>query len=333
MVQSLRQGVSSVQDGVHGVLRRARGRWRTVDHLGRAYVRYRDQRGDRLAAALSFYGFLSFFPLVALAFAVTGYAVAISPHARDSVAKAIDQILPELANRLPVDQIASAKAGASVFALLGLAWSGLGWIGVWRESLRTIWQGAGGNGNTVVNRLRDLGVLALLGLALLASVILSSLASALTHAVLGWIGLAGVPGAGSLLRLVALSVAVAADGLIFFVLFSQLAGTKASWRQLLRGCLFGAVGFEVLKIGGALLISHTMRNPVYASFAVIAGLLVWINLSSRFILFTAAWTATRRVVLKADAPPEKDPDETADGVKGDTKDGAEDAAARGRATD
>jgi membrane protein len=126
--------------------------------------------------------------------------------------------------------------------------------------------------------------------------------------VLGWVGLADVTGAGTLLRLIALSVAVAADGLIFFILFTTLAGTKATWRQLLRGCLFGAIGFEVLKLVGALLVAHTVRNPVYASFAVIAGLAVWINLSSRFILFSAAWTATRRVVLKADAPQPEDPE-------------------------
>jgi membrane protein len=306
VVDSVRHWVTSLEESVRSALRRARARSRTFDHLGRAADRYREQRGDRLAAALSFYGFLSFFPLVALAFAITGYAVAISPHVRDAVAKGIDQILPELSHRLPVAQIAEAKAGASVLALVGLAWSGLGWIGVWRESLRTIWQGAEGNGNIVVNRLRDLGVLFLLGFALLASVILSSLVSAATHAMLGWMGLDGVPGAGSLLRLVALSVAIAADGLIFLILFSTLSGTRASWRQLLRGCLFGAVGFEALKLVGALLVVHTVRNPVYASFAVIVGLVVWINIASRFILFAAAWTATRRVVLEEDAKDSKE---------------------------
>jgi membrane protein len=306
VLDSVRQRVTSAEDAVKRVLRRARARWRAVDHLGRAYIRYRDQRGDRMAAALTFYGFLSFFPLVALAFAITGYVVAISPHARDAVAKALDQLLPELSHRLPVEQIAAAKAGASVFALLGLVWSGLGWIGVWRESLRTIWQGAEGEGNPVVNRLRDLGVLCLLGLVLLASVVLSSTASSTTHAVLGWLGLTDVPGAGLVLRLIALLVAVAADSVIFLILFTTLAGTRASWRHLLRGCLFGAVGFEVLKIVGALFVAHTMRNPVYASFAVIVGLLVWINLASRFILFAAAWTATRRAVLAVDAEPSEE---------------------------
>jgi inner membrane protein YhjD len=302
VISSAGRWIDSAQEGVKSVLRRARGRWRTFDHLGRAYDRYREQRGDRLAAALSFYGFLSFFPLVALAFAITGYTVSISPAARDAVTTAIDQVVPALADKLPVGQIAEAKAGAGILALLGLSWSGLGWIGVWRESLRTIWQGAEDEGNYVVNKVWDLGVLCVLGLTVLASVALSSFTTSATHAVLRWIGLAGVTGAGSFLRFVAICVAIGANGLIFFILFSRLAGTKASWRQLLRGCLFGAVGLEVLKLVGTYLVGHTLRNPVYASFGVLVGLLVWVNLVSRFILFTAAWTATRRVVLSADAP-------------------------------
>jgi inner membrane protein YhjD len=303
VVGGLQRGVTSVQERVVAVLRAARARWRWFDHLGRAYDRYREERGDRLAAALSFYGFLSFFPLVALAFAVTGYAVAISPSVRDAVSDAIKEILPGLADKLPVQEIATAKTGAGVFALVGLMWSGLAWIGVWRESLRIIWKRGVGDGNLVVNKVGDLLVLLLLGLTLLTSVTLSGLATSATHAVLGWIGLRGVPGAGTFLRLVAVVTAIAANTLIFLVLFSRLASTRASWRQLMRGCLFGAVGFEVLKLVGTYFVGHTMRNPVYASFAVIVGLLIWINLVSRFILFTAAWTATRRVILSADAPP------------------------------
>lgn len=302
VIGGLQRRFTSVRERLLSALRAARARNRPLDHLGRAYGRYKDKRGDRMAAALSFYGVMSFFPLVALAFAITGYAVAVSPKVSDSVSKAIQEIIPGLAGRLPVHEIASAKTGASVIALVGLAWSGLGWIGVWRESLRLIWRRDVSDGNLVVNKLWDLIVLFMLGLVLIASVVLSSLTTSATHAVLGWIGLAGVPGAGTFLRLIALVVAIGANTLIFLVLFSQLAGTKASLRHLVRGCLFGAIGFEALKLVATYLVGHTMRNPVYASFAVIAGLMVWINISSRFILFTAAWTATRQVILRADGP-------------------------------
>ena len=89
--------------------------------------------------------------------------------------------------------------------------------------------------------------------------------------------------------------------MIFLVLFTRLSGTCAPWRRIARGALFGAVGFEILKQVATLLIGRTTQNPVYASFAVLVGLMVWINIVSRFALFVAAWTATRRVVLTADA--------------------------------
>ncbi|MCO5988562.1 YihY/virulence factor BrkB family protein [Actinoallomurus spadix] len=304
MISGVQRGVSSAEEHFKAFLRGLRARWRWFDHLGRAYDRYQRYRGDRMAAALTFYGFLSFFPLVALAFAVMGYAVAVSPGARDYVTKAIFQLLPGLADKLPVQQIADAKAGAGVFALLGLSWSGLGWVGVWRESLRTMWKGDPDyDANLVIKKLSDLAVLVVLGMTLLASVALSSLATSATHTVLQRTGLVDVPGAGTALRLVAIGVAIAANVLIFLVLFARLSGTRAPWRRLLRGCLFGAVGFEALKLLGTYLIGHVMRNPLYASFAVIVGLLIWINAVSRFILFAAAWTATRRVVLNVDEEP------------------------------
>lgn len=278
--------VDAVIERVLAPLRLARARWRWFDHLARGVQRYRDSKGDRLAAALTFYGFLSLFPLLALAYAVTGYAVAISPAVRDYVGKAIAEALPGLAERIPVEQIAGAKAGAGVLGLAGLVWSGLGWMGAWRGSLRAIWRT--GEGNGLLARLRSLAVLFVLGLALLASATMSGLATSATHAALTWIGLGG-GGAGTILRVVAVAVAVGANFLVFLVLFTQLSGV----REVLPGCLFGAIGLEPLKLVGALLVAHTTRNPVYASFAVVAGLLVWINLVSRFVLFTAAWTATR----------------------------------------
>lgn len=278
--------VDAVKERVLAPVRRARARWRWFDHLARGVERYLDSDGNRLAAALTFYGFLSFFPLLALAYAVTGYAVAISPVVREYVGKAISQALPGIAERIPVEQIAGAKAGAGVLGLAGLVWSGLGWMNAWRGSLRAIWRT--GDGNGVLARLRSLAVLFVLGLALLASAAMSGLATSATHAALTWAGLEGA-GAGTILRIVAVAVAIGANFLIFLVLFSQLSGAHG----VVPGCVLGAVGLEPLKLIGALLVAHTTRNPVYASFAVVAGLLVWMNLVSRFVLLVAAWTATR----------------------------------------
>ena len=283
------------------VLRAARRRSRWFDHMARAYERYQERRGDRLAAAVTYFGFLSFFPLLALAYALLGYLVGVSERARTYLVDAINSILPGLSDRLPVEQIAQAKAAAGVIGLIGLLVTGLGWMNALRESMREIWgNDPTGGGNIVVKKLGDVGVLAFLGTMLILSVATSSVATQATHGVLELLGLADVTGMGTALWVLSLSVAIMFNALMFLVVFSRVSGTQAPWRRIIRGALFGAVGFEVLKMIGTLLISTTTRNPVYASFAVVAGLLVWIDVVSRFVLFTAAWTATRRVILKVD---------------------------------
>jgi len=51
------------------------------------------------------------------------------------------------------------------------------------------------------------------------------------------------------------------------------------------------VGFTVLKLLGARLVSGTVNNPLFASIALVVGLLVWLNLIARLTLIAAAWAA------------------------------------------
>jgi inner membrane protein YhjD len=294
----------AISETVKSRLREWRSRSQWFDHQARAYERYQDRPGDRLAAALTYYAFLAFFPLTALAFALVGYVVAWYPQASQDVTKAIDGILPGLSNQIPVHEIANAKLGAGLVGLVLLSWGGLGFIGALRESLRAIWAVGLDEGNFFVKKLWDAVVMVSLGVTLLVSVALSGSATSATHLILTKLHLVNITGADLVVRLLSLAVALATDMIIFFVMFSRLSGTNATWRELLRGTLLGAIGLEALKLVGTYLVGHTTRNPIYASFAVTIGLLVWINLSSRFILYAAAWTATRRLVLAADAPTE-----------------------------
>jgi inner membrane protein YhjD len=301
LVTRAQRVADAVQARGTGLLRATRRRWRWFDHLARAYQRYRDRRGDRLAAAMTYFGVLSFFPLLALAYALLGYLVGVSDKAREYFVDAVNSVLPGLAERLPVEQIAQAKAAAGVIGLVGLLITGLGWVGAARESMREIWgTDPSGGGNFLIKKLVDVGLLAFLGAMMIFSAMVSGTAVHGTHAVLELLDLADIVGMGTALWVLSLGFAVAFDAVVFLVVFSRISGTRASWRRLIRGALFGAVGFELLKLVATLLIGHTTHNPVYASFAVVAGLLVWIDVVSRFFLFTTAWTATRRVVLRAD---------------------------------
>jgi inner membrane protein YhjD len=280
---------------IAGALNALRRRWHWFDHMATAYGLYQDRQGGSFAGAATFFAFLSFFPLVALAFAVAGYAVVISPDTvADWLRKAIYSVAPALAGQLPIDRIAQARVSAGIFGLIGLLIAGLGGVDAYRDGLHVIWGSGKVTGNVIVRKAWDIVVLVAVGLGLIASVAASALAVSATRGVLASAGLGGSTAAQAATRVLAIVIAVIFNTSIFALVFSRLSGAKVPRHRLLPGALLAAVGFEALKLVGVYLVARTTRNPVYASFAVMAGLLVWINLVTRVTFFAAAWTATPR---------------------------------------
>ena len=278
-------------------LQAARARWAGVDHAVRAYDRHSAVLGGQIAAAITYFGFLSFFPLLALAFSVVGYVSVVYPDARDDITAAVQSAFPSLigsgAGQIDIDDVADAKAGAGIIGLAGLLYAGLGWVDSLRDGLRIVFGTLDDSPPLLRKKLLDLVVLVLLGLAVLGSIVVSSLATAATALVLGWVGLAGSLVATALLKVLAVMLALAFDTAVLAILLTRLTGATMSWRQVGTGAVLGAVGFEVLKLLGTFLIGRTTDNSAYAAVGVVVGLLVWINLVSRLFVYTAAWTATR----------------------------------------
>ncbi|WP_236539496.1 YihY/virulence factor BrkB family protein [Spiractinospora alimapuensis] len=264
------------------------------DHSVRAVERYSDRNATQLAASVTYFGFLSFFPLIALAFSVLGYVSFMHDEVREALRAAIHDVLPGLGDQLPIEAIERARVGAGVIGLVGLLYSGLGAVSALREALHAIWLKSLKDGpNFVVAKLFDTLTMVVVGIALLASVTLTSTAQAGTHWLLDQVGFDQSIVVAGVTRALGLFIAIAADTVIFLVLFRRLSGTRRPWWMLWRGALLAAVGFELMKLLATFLLRSTLDNPVYASFAVLVGLLVWINLVTRFLLFTAAWTATQ----------------------------------------
>ncbi|HEY4315040.1 MAG TPA: YihY/virulence factor BrkB family protein [Actinomycetes bacterium] len=278
-------------------LRRARARRPVVDHAVQALQRHNEVAGAQVAASITYYGFLSFFPLVALTFAVVGYLSVIYPDAKDNVTAAIEAAFPGLLGTGPgqinIDDIVNARKGAGVIGILGLLYAGLGWVDALRTGLRRIFGTERLRLPLVRKKTGDALVLVLLGAALLASVAVSTLATDATQYALGHVGLDGSFAASAVLKVVAVLVALGVDMMMLAILFSRLPGADVSWHQVRSGALLGAVGFELLKLVGTFLIVRTTSNPLYATFGVLVGLLVWINLVSRVLTYAASWAATR----------------------------------------
>ncbi|MGB9376773.1 MAG: YihY/virulence factor BrkB family protein, partial [Mycobacteriales bacterium] len=272
-----------------------RQRWPWLDHAIRAYSRYNDDSGDRLAAALTYFGFLSIFPLLALAFSVLGYVLAGDAIAQARFEGTLEANLPGLigGNRgLDVNRIVAAKAQAGVLGLAGLLFAGLGWVDAVRDAIRTIWHQKAFTGNVVSKKFRDILILAGLGLALGVSIAVTAAVTAASSYVLRKFGLDESLPAKVVAQVLGVALALVTSTGLFLYLFTRLPRLHTPWRRVVRGAILAAALFECLKLVGSFYVQRTTSNPVYGTAAIAVGLLVWINLVSRIMLMCAAWTVT-----------------------------------------
>jgi membrane protein len=271
-------------------------------HGYRAWQRYGDARGNVLAGGVAYLAFFSVIPALVLGFAVFGFVLRDQPDLFDRVVSAISNTLPGIvkdaghpnglidASSPPTPNALTVTGAVSLVVLL---LSGLGWLSALRESVRAVFGQPKLADNPVKGKLRDLLVMATLGLAFLLSGVLSTGVSSAARWLLHQlsIGTGSVVG-GLLLRAAAVLVVLVIDVLLMLIVFRLLSGLHLPREDLLSGAVIGAVGLGILKLASGLLLASAAKKPVIGAFAVIVGLLVLLNLISRVMLLAAAWSAT-----------------------------------------
>ena len=286
----------TILDRARGRLRAARARHPALDHAARANSRYNEVRGAQVAGAITYFGFLSFFPLLALVYAAVGYISVWFPDAEQAITDTVNAAFPSLIGpgpgQIDIAEVESARTAAGIIGLLGLLYAGLGWLDAVRVGMRRVFGTLDEPLSFLRAKLADLLVLLLLGATLVASLVVSNLATNATTYALDYVGLADSQVATVLLKVLAVLLAVALDTAVFAILLSRLPGARLPWHRVRSGALLAAAGFEVLKLFGTFLIARTTQNPVYATLGVVVGLLVWINVVSRLLVYATAWTTT-----------------------------------------
>ena len=299
--------MAGLKDRLIAMLRRERARRPWLDHLIRAYQQYKRANGDHVAAAITYFSFLAIFPLVLLGASIAGFVLANNVDRQQRLNEVISENVPgSLGNTLTqaVQSVIDNRGSLGVIALLGVAYAGLGWVGNLRTGVQMIWASQVTKENFVKAKLEDLVVLVGLGVGIVLSLALTSGVTAAIHAVVTGLHLDGIPGMGTLVGGMAIVLALAADTVLFMWLFTRLPRRPVRYRTVLHGAIFAAVGYEVLKIVGTTYLANVTSNPTYGVFASAVGLLIWINLVARFLLISAAWTATGRQPRGADSEPE-----------------------------
>jgi membrane protein len=273
-----------------------------------SYARYTDRDGNFASAAVTFYGFLSLFPLIALAAAVV--AAALSPGRVTELQDKIADQIPGIADKIDLNALVNNAGAVGAIGAVLLLVSGLGWVEALRPAIRKMWfedePKPEGVKATVTTKLKDTGTLVGLGLAMAVSVGASAFATSVIGQISDSIGLSGQPVGRVLLQIAAFAVAVFASLLLFVYLLVGMPRLSMPRRTALLGALIGAIGFEVLKVLVAAYISGVASKSMYGAFGVPVALLLWIYFVTRLLLFCAAWTATAKHGKDTDGPADAD---------------------------
>jgi membrane protein len=284
---------------VEAIIAAQRRRHPWFDHLARAGGRYERTQGDLMAAGVTYFAFLALFPVLLLAASIIGLVLAGDALLQKELFDAIRQTFPGPVGRQLVRQLADAVDGAGFIGLIALAgflYAGLRTVDKLRVGMERIWKGRVDPSDVLRDNLQDLVALVALGAVGLLGLGLTGGVTQATSRVLELVGLADQPGYGVLTWVVGIALAMAGDVVIFLWLLRVVPSISLPLRRLLPGALFGAAGFEVLKLIGGYYLSLISNSVTASAFGGAVGLLVWINLVARFAFFTAAWTATLRSV-------------------------------------
>jgi membrane protein len=258
-----------------------RHRSRYFDHLSRAWLRYTEVQGGRLAAAIAYYGFFAVFALLLIGYSVFGILITNNPALLEIVNDFLKQNLPFL----NLQQILDTGKTVGIVGIVGLTFTGIGWVEAIRSSQRLIWHLNEQPGYFGVRQVLDLAVL--LGILLLLA--LSQLAVYGLEQLLDW--LAG-DRFGFVLSAASLILTVAVNMLLAAALLAAVPRLRMTVRRMAPPELQVGIGVTLLNTVGKSFVGLVTRNPAYGLVASAVGVLVYLYVFNQLLLFGAAWAAT-----------------------------------------
>ena len=259
-------------------------------HAWRSYERLDRVKWTRLAAAMTFVSFVALFPLLTVAAAVA--AATLSESRQQELQDRIADQVPGISDQLDINGLVENAGTVGSIAGAVLLLTGIGWVGQMRDCLRAVWELPDKDENPILAKAKDAGVLVGLGGAVLLTLAISTVASALVGWITDELGIDQAGWGSVLLRSAAFAVAVLADFLLLLYVLTLLPGVEPGRRRLVVAAFIGAVGFELLKLLLSGYMQGVAAKSMYGAFGVPIALLLWINFTAKLVLYCAAWTAT-----------------------------------------
>ncbi|MCA0435245.1 MAG: YihY/virulence factor BrkB family protein [Austwickia sp.] len=234
--------------------------------------KYVDDQGAYLAALITYYGFISLFPLLLLLSSVLGFVLENNPELQARIMESAFRQIPVIGDQVQRAQLRGSGI-AVVIGAVGALYGAVGVAQAMQNALNAAWYvPRNSRPNPVLARARSLTLLGLVALFLLVTTFLSQWDAALRaltdneQAVGYWTTFA--------------SMAVT---WVLFQVISRFGTTyRVTIRQALPGSILGVLVWQGLQTAGTGFVARVIAgsSDTNGVFAVVLGLLAWIYLAS-----------------------------------------------------
>jgi membrane protein len=258
--------------------------------------KFGDDQGGNLCALITYYGFMSLFPLLLVLVTVLGFVLEGNPGLRHDILNSAVTDFPIIGDQIKrsVGSVRGSGIGLAV-GIIFTFYGGLGVANAAQDAMNRIWEvPMRARPGFVPRVLRSLALIGTIGLGIIITTVLS--------------GIGGGSGSlGAWVRIAAFVVAFAMNIGLFGLAFRVLTARDLAWGDVWPGAVIAAIGWEVLQAVGGAFVSHQLKgmSETYGVFAIVIGLLLWIFLQARVVLYAAEVNVVRarRLWPRSIAPP------------------------------
>ncbi|MEO6761809.1 MAG: YihY/virulence factor BrkB family protein [Candidatus Saccharimonadales bacterium] len=238
--------------------------------------KFGDDKAGREAALITYYGFLSLFPLLLAATSLAGILSKHSIAIQQQLNGTIDSYFPVLGEGLQASIHGSSKSGiALIIGLLIALYGARGIADAIRSTLDQTWAVPRTKRTGFpLNILKSFGILLGTSIGVVVTTGLASLATAaLGHA---WY-----------VRIIPLIINAVLLYLIFIFIYKVGTSRKHKRADIRLGAVVAVIGLLILQTLGGYLILHQMHNlsGLYGQFALVLALLFWIYLQAQVFVY------------------------------------------------
>jgi YihY family inner membrane protein len=239
--------------------------------------KYGEDGAGYKAALLTYYGFLSLFPLLLLLTTITNSILRGHPDLQNTIINGLTDYFPLLGNQLS-DHVHSLRANGIAFwaGVAFLLYGARGVADVWRHGIQDVWSVPRAKREGFpLGTLKNLATVIVGGLGFLLASVSAAMAAAAGH---GW----GFRGLSILINLLILF-------LLFIFLLNISLPRHISVKEIRVGAATGAIGLVILQLLGGYILSRELKSldALYSYFALALGLLFWIYLQAQMLYYAA----------------------------------------------